>query len=111
MPLKPFDATTQVLSMINVNTRGVTIPNIVVGLAFGYGGLVQLLAGMWEFAAGNTFGATAFSSYGGFWISYACIQVPFFGITGPNSAYAEAEPMLANALGIYLFSWMIVGFV
>ena len=38
------------------------------GYAFAYGGLVQLLAGMWEFRNRNVFGATAFSSYGGFWI-------------------------------------------
>lgn len=40
------------------------------------GGLVQLLAGMWEFACGNTFGATALSSFGGFWISFAIIFTP-----------------------------------
>lgn len=45
--LSAFALTTFVLSLINVGTRGVTAPNIVVGLAFGYGGLVQLLAGMW----------------------------------------------------------------
>jgi succinate-acetate transporter protein len=38
------------------------------GYAFAYGGFVQLLAGMWEFRNRNVFGATAFSSYGGFWI-------------------------------------------
>ena len=38
------------------------------GYAFAYGGLCQLLAGMWEFRNRNVFGATAFSSYGGFWI-------------------------------------------
>ena len=42
-----FALTTFVLSLINVNTRGLTAPNIVVALAFGYGGLIQLLAGMW----------------------------------------------------------------
>jgi hypothetical protein len=42
-----FALTTFVLSLINVGTRGLTAPNIVVALAFGYGGLVQLLAGMW----------------------------------------------------------------
>ena len=42
-----FALTTFVLSLINVGTRGLTKPNIVVGLAFGYGGLIQLLAGMW----------------------------------------------------------------
>jgi uncharacterized protein len=45
-------------------------------MALGVGGLTQLLAGMWEFACGNTFGATAFSSYGGFWLSYAVSLQP-----------------------------------
>lgn len=60
-------------SMYNVSARGVKTPNVVLGMALFYGGLVQLLAGMWEFAVGNTFGATAFSSYGGFWLSFGCI--------------------------------------
>src|SRR3954470_20117226 len=45
--LSAFALTTFVLSLINVNTRNIPGPNIVVALAFGYGGLVQLLAGMW----------------------------------------------------------------
>lgn len=45
--LSAFALTTFVLSLINMGTRGVSTPNIVVPLAFGYGGLVQLLAGMW----------------------------------------------------------------
>lgn len=45
--LSAFALTTFVLSLINVGTRDVTEGNIVVALAFGYGGLVQLLAGMW----------------------------------------------------------------
>ena len=45
--LSAFALTTFVLSLINVGTRGITAPNLVVALAFGYGGLVQLLAGMW----------------------------------------------------------------
>jgi succinate-acetate transporter protein len=49
---------------------------LIVGMAFSFGGLAQLLAGMWEFGVGNTFGATVFSSYGGFWISYAIILFP-----------------------------------
>jgi succinate-acetate transporter protein len=44
------------------------IPDVAwLGLAFFYGGLAQLLAGMWEFRNRNVFGATAFSTYGGFW--------------------------------------------
>ena len=42
-----FALTTFVLGLINMGTRGLSAPNLVVGLAFGYGGLVQLLAGMW----------------------------------------------------------------
>ena len=45
--LSAFALTTFVLSLINLGTRGITGPNIVIGAAFAYGGLVQLLAGMW----------------------------------------------------------------
>jgi len=45
--LSAFALTTFVLSLVNLGTRGVTAPNIIVSLAFGYGGLVQLCAGMW----------------------------------------------------------------
>lgn len=48
-----FALTTFVLSLINANARGVSTPNIVVGMAYAYGGLVQLLAGMWEMAVGS----------------------------------------------------------
>jgi hypothetical protein len=53
-----FASTTFLLSMYNVNTRGIHTPNIIVGMAIFAGGLVQLLAGMWEFPRGNVFGAT-----------------------------------------------------
>jgi succinate-acetate transporter protein len=56
------------------------------------------MAGMWEFACGNTFGALAFTSYGAFWISFAAIFVPWFDIAG-----AYTDPLeLAAALGHYL---------
>lgn len=45
--LSAFALTTFVLSLINLNTRSVAGPNLVVGIAYAYGGLVQLLAGMW----------------------------------------------------------------
>ena len=74
--LSAFALTTFVLSLINMQTRAVTAPNLVVAAAYGYGGLVQLLAGMWEMAVGNTFGATALSSYGGFWIAFGIVLTP-----------------------------------
>ena len=53
-----FASTTFILSLYNVNARGIAIPNVVVGMACFCGGLAQLLAGMWEFPRGNVFGAT-----------------------------------------------------
>jgi len=101
-----FALTTFVLSLINVQARSVATPNIVIGLALAYGGLAQFMAGMWEFACGNTFGALAFSSYGGFWISFACIFIPAFNVAG---AYTDKSE-LNNALGHYLICWCIFTF-
>ena len=64
--LAAFALTTFLLSAQNAQlTDG---PDAWLGFAFAYGGLIQLLAGMWEFRNRNVFGATAFSTYGGFWI-------------------------------------------
>jgi succinate-acetate transporter protein len=67
--LAGFALTTFLLSAKNANlTQGT---DAWLGYAFAYGGLCQLLAGMWEFRNRNVFGATAFSTYGGFWIGLA----------------------------------------
>lgn len=108
--LSAFALTTFVLSLINIQTRGIEHPNIVCGLAYGYGGLVQLLAGMWEFAVGNTFGATALSSYGGFWISYAIIISAGPASFGIEEAYSS-ESELQSAIGFYLAGWFIFTFI
>lgn len=113
--LSAFALTTFVLSCVNLQARGVTAPNIVVPLALGYGGLVQLLAGMWEMAVGNTFGATALSSYGGFWIAYGILLTPNWNITGKGGPYdpdilakAGSDPHMANsAIGFFLTGWFI----
>ncbi len=76
------------------------------GLALFYGGMVQLLAGMWEFKTGNTFGAVAFSSYGGFWMSLAAINIKAFGfLDGYAARGEEGLKELKDCLGIYLLSW------
>src|SRR5256885_2528942 len=66
--LAAFALTTFLLSAFNANWMTSAGGLAWLGYAFGYGGLVQLLAGMWEFRNRNVFGATAFSSYGGFWL-------------------------------------------
>jgi uncharacterized protein len=66
--LAAFALTTFLLSAVNAGWAKNTTGGDWWGYAIAYGGLVQLLAGMWEFRNRNVFGATAFSTYGGFWI-------------------------------------------
>jgi len=67
--LAAFALTTFLLSAVNAHwTRGNSAGTAFLGYALAYGGGAQLLAGMWEFRNRNVFGATAFSSYGAFWI-------------------------------------------
>jgi len=90
-----FALTTFVLSSINAGLiPGTDAAKMVIGLAFFYGGLAQLLAGMWEFRTGNTFGATAFSSYGAFWLAVG-ISVQQNLIPSPT------------AFGYFLLGWTI----
>ncbi|CDO91672.1 unnamed protein product [Kluyveromyces dobzhanskii CBS 2104] len=102
--LSAFALTTFVLSMCNARAMGITIPNVVVGLAAFYGGLVQLIAGIWEIALENTFGGTALSSFGGFWMSFSTLYIPFFGIA---DAYEEHPEQFASAVGFFLLGWAI----
>lgn len=109
--LSAFALTTFVLSLINLGTLGLSEPAIIISLGFAYGGLVQILAGMWEMAIGNTFGATALSSYGGFWISFAILLTPGgFGIEATLKEGEGARGMLDN-IGLYLMGWFIFTFL
>lgn len=69
--LAGFAATTFVLSAVNAGIIPKSVEPVVLPLALFYGGLAQLLAGMWEFRKNNTFGATAFGTYGAFWLAFA----------------------------------------
>ena len=69
--LAAFALTTFLLSAANAGWMTKATGSAWLGYAFAYGGLAQLLAGMWEFRNRNTFGAVAFSTYGGFWIGLA----------------------------------------
>lgn len=101
-----FALTTFVLSLINCGARGVDVPNIVVGLAYFYGGAAQFVAGMFEIAAGNSFGGLALSSYAGFWGTWAAIYTNSFGI---SSAYTD-EKEFGNAVGLLMIGWFIFTF-
>jgi succinate-acetate transporter protein len=101
--LAGFGLTTFVLSLINANIVSPTDTPAVLGMAFAYGGLAQLLAGMWEFRAGNTFGAAAFSSYGAFWLSF------FVFLMFNASQLVPAH--VSHAIGAYDWAWSLMTFI
>jgi succinate-acetate transporter protein len=96
--------TTFVLSCLNAGFFGGSAATpMVLGLAIFYGGLVQLLAGLWAFRKGETFAAAAFCSYGGgFWLSYFFL-VYFIAPHLPAS-------VAGSAIGLYLLAWAIFTF-
>ena len=98
--LAAFAMTTFVLSCVRADLIPATLEGTVFGLAFFYGGLVQLLAGMWEFVRGNTFGAVAFSSYGAFWLSFWYLDT--------HAAFLVAAKGDAHkGVGTFLLGWTI----
>ena len=115
--LAAFALTTMVLSSINAGWVGAINEPVVLGLAVAYGGTAQLLAGMWAFRRGNTFAATAFSSYGAFWLSFWLIvqyYAPMVAAStakalGPGATTAQIAAAttdhLNTILGLYLFMW------
>ncbi|MFC6706316.1 acetate uptake transporter [Flexivirga alba] len=94
-----FALTTFVLSVVNAGMIPGKVEPVVFGLAFAYGGIAQFAAGLWEFAKGNTFGATAFCSYGAFWLS-------FWWLTG-HTDLSGAGADVNKGLGVYLLAWGI----
>lgn len=74
---------------------------VVHGCTLFYGGLAQMLAGLWHFKTGNTYGALAFTSYGGFWMSLAAINIKCFGFL---DGYTNDKD-LHDSLGLYLLAW------
>jgi succinate-acetate transporter protein len=104
--LAGFALTTFLLSVQNAHwTRGTAAW---LGFALAYGGLCQLLAGMWEFRNRNVFGATAFSTYGGFWIGlaiYALLVAPT-AKSAAEVANDEAWILLAFLIfNTYMLLW------
>jgi succinate-acetate transporter protein len=98
--LAAFGLTTLLLMVIQSGWLGAGATIAVIGVAAAYGGTAQLLAGMWAFRRGNTFAATAFSSYGAFWISYFLIVNFLLGKVTPAST-------VAGFVGLYTLAWGI----
>jgi succinate-acetate transporter protein len=84
--------------LLNIHNAGFfPLSAMVLGMGIFYGGMAQVIAGIMEFRKGNTFGATAFTSYGLFWISLVAIWV------FPRLGWSEATP--PEYMGWYLFMW------
>lgn len=103
--LAAFAGTTFMLSVINAGLVGVQhgapgggLLPMVAGLALAYGGAAQIIAGLWEFRTGNTFGAVAFCSFGAFWVSFYFIV---------QSAGKNVPTEVFSGLGLYLWMWGI----
>ncbi len=98
--LGAFALTTFVLSCVNAGWVPASVEPVVFGLALAYGGIAQFGAGIWEFAKGNTFGATAFCSYGAFWVS-------FWWLTGHSGLDTVPAGDVNKGVGLYLLVWGI----
>jgi succinate-acetate transporter protein len=102
--LAAFALTTFILSGHNATF----IPDLIwVGLALFYGGLVQLLAGMWEFRNRNVFGATAFSTYGGFWMSLGIFVTLIVVSKSFAGAITKNPADIPNAVAWFLLAFAV----
>jgi succinate-acetate transporter protein len=100
--LAGFALTTFLLSGHNASF----IPDLIwVGPAIFYGGLAQFCAGMWEFRNRNVFGATAFSTYGGFWMGLGLFIILGVDTSRWLAGYTGGD--LTNALAWFLFAFAV----
>lgn len=98
-----FGLTTVVLSLINAGVLPVGGEQVVLPLAFAFGGLVQVIAGMMEFRTGNTFGTVAFLSYGAFWWWFALLVT-----LGSHGIFDLSHA--ASTIGVTLIGWGVFTF-
>ncbi|MEF8879448.1 MAG: acetate uptake transporter [Candidatus Thermoplasmatota archaeon] len=93
--LMGFGMTTVLLNIHNAGLFG--LGSMIVAMGICYGGFAQVIAGILEYKKGNTFGVTAFTSYGLFWLSFAFLLIlPELGVA---TKYSN------TALAFYLFMW------
>ncbi|CAA7601079.1 GPR1/FUN34/yaaH family [Acididesulfobacillus acetoxydans] len=99
--LAGFALTTFILSMSNAQLVPAALGALFVPVALFYGGIAQILAGMWEFKKNNTFGAAAFTTYGAFWLSLASIII----LGGLKLiSFGSSEPI---AIGLFLVGFTV----
>lgn len=101
--LAGFGLTTVVLSCVNAGLLPREAIPVIVPLAFAYGGVAQIIAGILEFRTGNTFGMVAFLSYGLFWWWFALLQWTI------GAGWLAQPP--ASAVGCVLLMWGVFTFL
>lgn len=86
--------------LLNIHNMGF-FPNssVIIAMGITYGGISQIIAGIMDFKRGNTFGATAFTSYGFFWLSLVLIWLL------PNTGWGDPSTSEPAFMGWYLFIW------
>ncbi len=91
--------------LLNIHNAGFyDLGSMILAMGIFYGGLAQIVAGALEYRKGNTFGVTAFTSYGLFWLSLVgLIVIP---IIIPDVATPDS-----TAMGSYLFMWGLFTFL
>ncbi len=104
--LAAFALTTFLLSAANAGWMTKATGTAWLGYAIAYGGIVQLLAGMWEFRNKNVFGSTAFGSYGGFWLGLG-LWVIFVQRSAPPAGVLRA---LYAAQTVKDLGWILLAF-
>jgi uncharacterized protein len=106
--LAAFALTTFLLSAKNANWMTHATGNAWLSYALAYGGIAQLLAGMWEFRNRNVFGATAFGTYGSFWIGLF-LWVRF--VVDPAVAAARPATLAATVTALnHDLAWILLAF-
>ncbi|MHB8125465.1 MAG: acetate uptake transporter [Desulfitobacteriaceae bacterium] len=106
--LAAFAATTFILCLSNAQLVDPSIKTLFIPLALIYGGFVQILVGMWEMKKNNTFGVTAFTTYGAFWIALAILVLLEVTKVLNHAAAGHAHGYFLLAFTIFTF-YMWIG--
>jgi succinate-acetate transporter protein len=105
--LLAFGMTTVLLSLHNLGLYG--LDSAILSMGIFYGGLAQVIAGIFEFKKGNTFGATAFTSYGLFWLTFVLINSGLLPGTAADNVSLGAYFAIWGVLTLFLFIGTLKG--
>ena len=104
--LMGFGMTTVLLNIHNTNPTILPLGSMILAMGIFYGGLAQIIAGILEFKNGNTFGLTAFTSYGLFWLSLVgLLVIPHLipGISAPHNTLLGAYFLMWGIFTMFMF--------